>query len=127
MKQNIAIIMGGYSSEVDISMKSGNVVYKHLNKEKYSSFRVYILQEKWVALDEQDSEYHIDKNDFSFFLQGKKILFDVVFNAIHGNPGENGAILAYFNLIGLKHTSANSYQMALTFNKRDITVDIKVI
>ena len=119
MKQNIAIIMGGYSAEVHISFKSGNVVYTHLNKEKYTPFRVHILQDKWVALDEFNTEYSIDKNDFSFVLNGEKILFDCVFNAIHGNPGENGEILAYFNLIGLKHTSANWYQMALTFNKRD--------
>jgi len=47
------------------------------------------------------------------------IVFDCVFNVIHGNPGENGSLLAYFELIGLKHTSAPFYQMALTFNKRD--------
>jgi D-alanine-D-alanine ligase len=125
MKQNIAIIMGGYSAEVHISLKSGNVVYKHLDKEKYTSFRVHVLRDKWVALDENDKEYPIDKNDFSFFLETKKIVFDCIFNAIHGNPGENGAILAYFNLIGLKHTSANSYQMGLTFNKRDTLSVVK--
>jgi D-alanine-D-alanine ligase len=125
MKQNIAIIMGGYSAEVHISFKSGNVVYTHLNKEKYTPFRVHVLQDKWVALDEFNTEYSIDKNDFSFVLNGEKILFDCVFNAIHGNPGENGEILAYFNLIGLKHTSANWYQMALTFNKRDTLSVVK--
>lgn len=125
MKQNIAIIMGGYSAEVHISLKSGNVVYTHLNKEKYTPFRVHILQDKWVALDESNVEYPIDKNDFSFILNGQKILFDCVFNAIHGNPGENGAILAYLNMIGLKHTSANWYQMALTFNKRDTLSVVK--
>ena len=51
MKQNIAIIMGGYSAEVDISIKSGNVVYTHLDKEKYTPFRVLILLNKWVVLD----------------------------------------------------------------------------
>ncbi|MDA9339630.1 D-alanine--D-alanine ligase [Polaribacter sp.] len=125
MKQNIAIIMGGYSAEVDISLKSGNVVYKHLDKEKYTPFRVHILYDKWVVLDENDKEYCIDKNDFSFLLGNRKIVFDCVFNAIHGNPGENGAILAYFKLIGLKHTSASSYQMALTFNKRDTLSVVK--
>ena len=119
MKKNIAIIMGGYSSEVHISIKSGNVVYNHLNKEKYTAYRVLILKEKWVALDEKEAEFLIDKNDFSFMKNNIKITFDCVFNAIHGNPGENGQILAYLNLIGLKHTSAPFYQMALTFNKRD--------
>ena len=125
MKKNIAIVMGGYSSEVNISLKSGNVVYNHLNKEKYNSFRVHILKEKWVALDGFNTEYSIDKNDFSFLLGDKKIIFDCVFNAIHGAPGENGALLAYFNLINLKHTSAPFYQMALTFNKRDTLSVVK--
>ena len=125
MKKNIAIVMGGYSSEVNISLTSGNVVYNHLNKEKYNSFRVHVLKEKWVALDASNTEYAIDKNDFSFVLGGKKITFDCVFNAIHGAPGENGMLLAYFNLINLKHTSASFYQMALTFNKRDTLSVVK--
>ena len=111
--------MGGYSSEVNISIKSGNVVYNCLNKEKYTPFRVLILKEKWVVLDAAKNEYLIDKNDFSFVLNGKHVVFDCVFNAIHGAPGENGQILAYLDLINLKHTSAPFYQMALTFNKRD--------
>jgi D-alanine-D-alanine ligase len=119
MKKNIAIIMGGYSSEVNISIKSGNVVYNHLDKEKYTPFRVLILKEKWVVLDAEENEYLIDKNDFSFIFNEKHVVFDCVFNAIHGAPGENGQILAYLNLINLKHTSAPFYQMSLTFNKRD--------
>jgi D-alanine-D-alanine ligase len=119
MNKNIAIIMGGYSSEIHISIKSGNVVYKHLNRQKYNAFRVLILKEKWVVLDENEKEFAIDKNDFSFTRNNIKTTFDCVFNAIHGEPGENGQLLAYFNLINLKHTSAPFYQMALTFNKRD--------
>ena len=125
MKKNIAIVMGGFSSEVNISLTSGNVVYNHLDKEKYNPFRVHVLKDKWVALDNSDNEYLIDKNDFSFDLNGKKINFDCVFNAIHGAPGENGMLLAYFNLINLKHTSAPFYQMALTFNKRDTLSVVK--
>ncbi|WP_405607090.1 D-alanine--D-alanine ligase [Polaribacter sp. Asnod1-A03] len=125
MIKNIAIVMGGYSSEVNISLVSGNVVYNHLDKEKYNPFRVHILKDKWVALDDESTEYPIDKNDFSFLLGDKKITFDCVFNAIHGNPGENGELLAYFNLVNLKHTSAPYYQMALTFNKRDTLSVVK--
>ncbi len=119
MKKNIAIVMGGYSSEVNISLKSGAVVFKHLDREKYTTFRVHILKEKWVALDDFDNEFLINKDNFSFVLNSEIIVFDCVFNAIHGNPGENGVLLAYFDLINIKHTSAPFYQIALTFNKRD--------
>ena len=58
--------MGGFSSEVNISLKSGNVVYNHLDREKYNPFRVHILKGKWFALDDEENEYPIRKNDFSF-------------------------------------------------------------
>ncbi len=119
MKKTVAIIMGGYSSEYNISLKSGNVVYQHISKELYNVYRVHILPEKWVALDENSKEYPINKHDFSFTKNKTKITFDVVFNAIHGHPGEDGTILAYFDLLNIPHTSAPFYQMAVTFNKRD--------
>lgn len=119
MKKNIAIVMGGYSSEFEISLRSGNVVYQHLNREKFEPYKVHILKNKWVALDAHDQEYPIEKGDFSVTIDGKPIKFDCVFNAIHGHPGEDGVLLAYFQLLGIKHTSAPFYQMALTFNKRD--------
>ncbi|WP_439132446.1 D-alanine--D-alanine ligase [Polaribacter sp.] len=125
MKKNIAIIMGGFSSEKDISIKSGNVVFNHLDTDKYNAFRVHILPEKWVVLDGDSNEYLINKNDFSFYKDKNHIVFDVVFNAIHGTPGENGMLLSYFELLNIPHTSAPSYQMALTFNKRDTLSVVK--
>ena len=125
MKKNIAIIMGGYSSEVEISLKSGQVVYQNISKEKYNTYKIHILKEKWVLVDDDENEFPINKHDFSAEIKGKKINFDCVFNAIHGHPGEDGTILAYFELIGLKHTSAPFYQMALTFNKRDCLSVVK--
>jgi D-alanine-D-alanine ligase len=124
MQKNIAIVMGGYSSEAEISLKSGDVVYNSLDANKYTLYKVYILKDRWfVKLDTQ--EYKINKDDFSFVKKDIKVNFDCVFNAIHGNPGENGALVAYFDLLGIKHTSAPFYQMSLTFNKRDTLSVIK--
>ncbi|SEM26222.1 D-alanine-D-alanine ligase [Maribacter orientalis] len=125
MKKNIAIIMGGYSSEYKISLKSGNVVYNYLNKDKFNLFRIHIFKNKWVYVDDSDKEVMIDRNDFSIPLNGTSIKFDCVFNAIHGSPGEDGLMQAYFELLGLKHTSCNFYQAALTFNKRDLLSVLK--
>ncbi len=119
MKQNIAIIMGGYSSEFEISLKSGNVVYESLDSNKYNVYRVHIFKEKWVYVDPENIEHPIDKNDFSTTVNSTKITFDCVFNAIHGTPGEDGYMQAYFELLGIPHTSCGMYQAALTFNKRD--------
>lgn len=125
MKKNIAIIMGGYSSELKISMKSGAIVYQYISKKKYNTYKVLILEEKWIVVDDNNDEFLIDKHDFSVKINGKKINFHCVFNAIHGHPGEDGCILAYFDLIGIKHTSAPFEQMALTFNKRNCLSVVK--
>ncbi|MGB5322092.1 D-alanine--D-alanine ligase [Lutimonas sp.] len=119
MKKNIAIIMGGYSSEADISIKSGNMVFKHLDKDKFDAYRVLISREKWVHIDENEQEHPINMADFTTTVNGYKIKFDAIFNAIHGHPGEDGTILAYFDLLGIPHSSAPFYQMAVAFNKRD--------
>ena len=125
MKKNIAIIMGGYSSEYKISLKSGNVVYNYLNKEKFNLYRIHIFKNKWVYVDDADIETPIDRNDFSILKDGNSITFDCVFNAIHGSPGEDGLMQAYFELLGIKHTTCNFYQAALTFNKRDLLSVLK--
>jgi len=123
--KNIAIIMGGYSSEYQISLKSGNVVYQFLDKTKYKGYRIHIFKEKWVYVDDQDAEFPIDKNDFSVTVTGTKITFDAVFNAIHGTPGEDGLLQAYFELLGMPQSSCDYYQAALTFNKRDLLSVLK--
>jgi len=123
--KNIAIIMGGYSSEYKISLISGNVVYQFLDKTKYNGFRIHIFKEKWVYVDDNDVEFPIEKNDFSTTVNGNKIAFDCVFNAIHGTPGEDGLMQAYFELIGLPQSSCDYYQAALTFNKRDLLSVLK--
>ena len=119
MKKNIAIIMGGFSSEYKISLKSGNVVYNTLNTLKYNAFRIHIFKNKWVYVDANNQEHAIDKNDFSVTIDGSKITFDCVFNAIHGSPGEDGFMQGYFKLLNIPQTSCGMYQASLTFNKRD--------
>ena len=123
--KNIAIIMGGYSSEYKISLISGNVVHQFLDKTKYNGFRIHVFKEKWVYVDDQDNEFPIDKTDFSTTANGNKFTFDCVFNAIHGTPGEDGLMQAYFELIEMPQTSCDYYQAALTFNKRDLLSVLK--
>lgn len=123
--KNVAIIMGGYSSEYQISIKSGNVVYKSLDRSKYHPYRVHILKEKWVMVDDDENEYPVNRHDFSVDHDGHKVTFDVVFNAIHGTPGEDGLIQAYLELLGIPQTSCGFYQAGLTFNKRDLLSVLK--
>ena len=123
--KNVAIIMGGYSSEYKISLKSGEVVYNHLDKTKYNLYKIHILEEGWFYVDGNDQRIAVDKNDFSVLIDGQKVIFDVVFNAIHGTPGEDGLMQAYLKLLNIPQTSCNYYQSALTFNKRDMLSVLK--
>lgn len=125
MRKKIAIIMGGYSNEYKISLKSGNVVYDYLDKNKFDLYRIHIFKNKWVYVDEKDNETPINRHDFSLMLNGDTIRFDAVFNAIHGTPGEDGLMQAYFELLGIPQTSCSFYQAALTFNKRDLLSVLK--
>ena len=43
--------------------------------------------------------------------------FDLAFIIIHGNPGENGVMQGYFDLLGIKYTTCGFYTSSLTFNK----------
>ena len=125
MKINVAIIMGGYSSEYKISLKSGNVVYETLDSTKYNAYHIHIFKDKWVYVDDNQTEHKINKDNFSVEINNETIKFDCVFNAIHGAPGEDGYMQAYFELLGIPHTSCGMYQAALTFNKRDCLSTLK--
>ena len=119
MKKNVAVLMGGYSSEYDISIKSGQVVLDNLDKELYLAFKIVIRSDEWIYLDNDNNKFKISKDDFSVQIKNKKIKFDIAFIIVHGSPGEDGLLQSYFDLIGIPYTGCSAYTSALTFNKRD--------
>ena len=110
--------MGGYSDESVISLRSGQLILTHLNKDKYQVFEVHILNEGWYVKVE-DQKLPINRADFSFENNGISVKFDVAVNTIHGTPGEDGHLQSYWELIDLPYTGCGFYQSALTFSKRD--------
>lgn len=119
MKKNIAVLMGGYTNEYEISIKSGEVVYQYLSKEKYNVYRAHILKNEWFVLTDSNEKYKIDPANFSVKINGEFIYFDCAFNTIHGTPGEDGLIQGYLQTLGIPQTASDYYQAALSFNKRD--------
>lgn len=116
-KKNVAIIAGGDSGEYEVSINSANVVFKHLEKDKFNPYLIIIEGKNWYYLDKGNHSINIDKSDFSLTIKDKKIIFDVVFNIIHGTPGENGIIQGYFDLQQIPYTSCGLATSALTFSK----------
>ena len=119
-KKNIAVVMGGYSDEYKVSLKSGQLIFDSLDREIYNVYKVVILKDEWYYLDEKQKKKFINKADFSVNIGDGDILnFYVCFNIIHGTPGENGIMQAYWDAVGQKYTGCDFYQSALTFNKKD--------
>jgi len=116
MKKNIAIVAGGYSSELEVSLKSVETIYQHLPNDKYEKYVVIINSQGWnVRVNE--ALFPINKNDFSFEMDGKIHSFDCVYLTIHGTPGEDGKLQGYFDMLGIPYNSCNSKTSALTFDK----------
>lgn len=114
----VAIVMGGYSKESKVSLESGKFILNHLNPKKYTIYNVIILKDLWyVQID--NTQIPLNKSNFSFKLKNKIIQFDVILNTIHGTPGEDGQLQAYWNFLKIPFSGCGFYESALTFNKRD--------
>lgn len=117
MKKNIAIIAGGYSSEIVVSLKSAGGIYSFIDQEKYNLYVALLTREEWIVRLSDTETTPIDKNDFSFELNGEKIKFDFAYITIHGTPGENGLLQGYFEMLGIPYSSCGVLVSSLTFNK----------
>lgn len=117
MKKNIAIVAGGDSSEVVVSLKSAAGLYSFMDKERYNVSVVTIVGQTWQVEWSETEKIAIDKNDFSFTRDGVKTTFDFAYITIHGTPGENGILQGYFELIGLPYSCCGVLAAAVTFNK----------
>lgn len=118
MKKNIAIVWGGYTSEIVVSARSMAGIYSFLDKEKYNVYKVKITRENW-SINLNDKEYAIDKNDFSFInpTNNEKVKFDFAYITIHGTPGEDGRLQGYLEMLGIPHSTCSMMTSALTMNK----------
>lgn len=116
MIKNIAIIEGGYSHEKVISLKSAETVYQNIDREKFNPIKIRIDEEGWFAyLD--GNKIEVNRNDFSVLHDGKKITFELAFIVIHGTPGEDGKLQAYFDMVNIPYSTCSQLASTVTFNK----------
>jgi D-alanine-D-alanine ligase len=117
MKQNIAIVAGGDSSEYVVSVRSSANVYSAIDRNKFTPWLVSIRNGNWQVLENDKEIALIDKSDFSFVLNGSKVQFEYAYIMIHGTPGEDGNLQGYFEMLGIPYSSCGVQSSALTFNK----------
>ena len=116
-KRTIAIVAGGDSSELPVSLRSAQGIYSFIDKERYNLYIVEMQGKRWEVVLPNGEKTPIDRNDFSFSENGEKKNFDFAYITIHGTPGENGLLQGYFDLIGIPYSSCNVLVSAITFNK----------
>lgn len=117
MKKNIAVVGGGDSSEYVISVQSAAQIASVMDRDKYNTYVVSIRKGDWHIEGGEYDKAIIDKSDFSFYANDRKIQFDCAYITIHGTPGEDGILPGYFELMGIPHSTCDLLVSALTFDK----------
>ena len=117
MKKTIALLTGGTTGEWVVSVKSAATIAHHLDPKKFEVYKIMLTQQGWFYEPADSVKIEIDRNDFSINLKGRKIMFDGVFIAIHGSPGEDGKLQGYFDMLNLPYTTCDAMTSAITMNK----------
>lgn len=123
MKQKIAIVAGGDSSEYVVSLRSAQGIWSFMNHDKYDTNIIVIKGTDWKMISYDGKEYDwtktwaVDRQDFSVMKDGEKLTFDFAYIIIHGTPGENGILQGYFDMIRMPYSCCGVLAAAITCSK----------
>lgn len=148
---NIVVLAGGISTERDVSLASGKMIYNAVKKKGHKAIlldvflgyegksieNIFDSEEDWAAQISGVGETSPDieqikalRPDWKKNFFGPNVLdlcrqADVVFMALHGENGENGKIQACFDLMGITYTGTDCVSSAICMDK-GITKDLFV-
>ena len=94
----IAVLMGGWSNEREVSLTSGNGVADALEGLGHDVIRI-----------------DMDRDVAARLVEAKP---DIVFNALHGCPGEDGTVQGMLDLMGLKYTHSGLATSVIAIDKQ---------
>ena len=117
MKRTIAIVAGGDTSEYEVSLRSAQGIYSFLDKDKYNPYIVVLHGTDWHVQLADGTTAPIDRNDFSFTVNGQKTTFDYAYIIIHGTPGEDGRLQGYFDMLHLPYSGCGVLASSMTYDK----------
>ncbi len=100
MTKTVAVLMGGWSAESEVSLSSGRECCKALRERGYNVREVIVKR---------------DLKDLIAQLEPKP---DVAFNALHGQGGEDGCIQGVLEIMGIPYTHSGPLPSALAMNKQ---------
>lgn len=95
---HIAVLMGGWSAEREVSLMSGNGVADALE-----------------SLGHRVTRIDLDRDVAAKLAEAKP---DVVFNALHGTPGEDGSVQGMLDLMGIRYTHSGLVTSVIAIDKQ---------
>lgn len=138
----IVVLAGGISTERDVSLSSGRMIYEALKEKGHQvilldvflgyegdTAHVFETDEDWAKEIGAVAEKNPDIEKVKAMRQdGDKVFFgpnvigicqsaDIVFLALHGENGENGKVQACFDLMGIRYTGTDYVSSALCMDK----------
>jgi D-alanine-D-alanine ligase len=111
-KLKILVVKGGPSTEHQVSLASGQMVFENLDRDLYDANQV-VIEKNGIWLFEDGSELHLAES----INKIKADKFDLVFNALHGKFGEDGTIQAILDQADILYTGSGSEASALAMSK----------
>ena len=118
--KSIAVFYGSDSSEWEVACRSGEFVASRLDESLYDVYQIFARFGKWqlVAYRKRNSmrvafpegaRPEVDKTDCSVSVLGEKIKFDFIYIMQHGQPGENGLLQGYFEMLGIPYSGCDAF------------------
>lgn len=119
-KIKIGVIFGGMSTENEVSCISGASVIKHLNKEKYNVFPIYIDKiGNWykVKLENVEKSEELENKEHIENITEYLKQMDVIFPVLHGLYGEDGTIQGLFELLKIPYVGCGVLASSVGMDK----------
>ncbi len=115
-KLNLVVLCGGFSGERQISLASGENVMKYLDEDKYQVSRMDVVSESewhWYGVGGVKRVLHLEQEEDQKFLQ----TFQLFFNVLHGEYGEDGQVQKLLNDLGISYTGSGIEASHLAIDK----------
>lgn len=133
MKKTIAVILGGRSSEHEVSLVSGATIIENIDKEKYNIEIILITKNgEWLSISEEDVKNKNFKSGARAIISPdakekaiikfneksvEKIKIDAVFPALHGLYGEDGTLQGLLEMASIPYVGCGVVASSLSMDK----------
>ena len=117
MKRNIAIVAGGDTSEIVVSLRSAQGIYSFIDKEKYNLYIVEMEGRRWEVQLPDGSKTPVDRNDFSFMNGAEKVVFELWLISPFTEHRERMDVCGYFDMMRIPYSCCGVLAAAITYDK----------